>query len=250
LTQSPFFIILIVKYFTRIGMTRIPEPAKERLLSLMRLLEKQAGGCGLVSPPTNLPVRITSGEVETLTGWSSYTIRKDISYLEGEGSGNRGGFGTSAGYDPATLIPAIKQALGLGGRRRICVVGLGRLGSAYLNYRGFGAPGDPADASGEFELAAGFDTSVNRVEILKSPAPLYPAFKMAEVISRFGIELALLCVPAEAAQAAAEKLAAAGIRGIVNFAPVLLQVPPEVAVRNVYVIDELRALTVTLSEKE
>ncbi|GHV77823.1 hypothetical protein AGMMS49942_26440 [Spirochaetia bacterium] len=126
----------------------------------------------------------------------------------------------------------------LGGRRRLCVVGLGRLGSAYLNYRGFD--------SGEFELAAGFDTNVNRVEILKSPVPLYPAFKVPEVISRFGIELALLCVPADAAQAAAEKLAAAGIRGIVNFAPVVLQLPPEVAVRNVYIIDELRALAVTL----
>jgi redox-sensing transcriptional repressor len=184
--------------------------------------------------------------VEALTGWSSHTIRKDISYLEGEGSG--GFFGTSAGYDPVTLIPAIKQALGLGEHRRLCVVGLGRLGSAYLNYRGFGIPGDPANVSGEFELAAGFDTSVNRVEILKSPVPLYPAFKMAEVISRFGIELALLCVPADAAQAAAEKLAAAGIRGIVNFAPLMLHLPPEIAVRNVYVIDELRALAVTLSK--
>jgi redox-sensing transcriptional repressor len=222
-------------------MIQIPEPAKERLLSLMRLLEKQAGGCGLVSS------RITSGEVETLTGWSSHTIRKDISYLEGKGAGNQGCFGTSAGYDPATLIPAIKQALGLGARRRICVVGLGRLGSAYLNYRGFDFAGS-AESGGEFELAAGFDTSVNRVEILKSPVPLYPAFKMAEVISRFGIELALLCVPAGAAQAAAEKLAAAGIRGIVNFAPIMLQLPPEIAVRNVYVIDELRALAVTLSE--
>jgi redox-sensing transcriptional repressor len=204
-------------------MVRIPEPAKERLLSLMRLLEKQAGG------------RITSGEVEVLTGWSSHTIRKDISYLGGVA-------GNSTGYDPETLIPAIKQALGLGIRRRLCVVGLGRLGSAYLNFRGFGAPG------AEFELAAGFDTSVNRVEILQSPVPLYPAFKMGEVISRFGIELALLCVPEAAAQSSAEKLAAAGIRGIVNFAPLILQLPPEIAVRNVYVVDELRALSVKLSE--
>jgi redox-sensing transcriptional repressor len=214
---------------------RIPEPAKERLLSLMRLLEKQAGG------------RITSGEVEALTGWSSHTIRKDISYLEGEGAGNQGFFGNSAGYDPATLIPAIKQALGLETRRRLCVVGLGRLGSAYLNYRGLD-PAGAVESGGGFELAAGFDTSVNRVEILKSPVPLYPAFKMAEVISRFNIELALLCVPGDAAQAAAEKLAAAGIRGIVNFAPIMLKLPPAIAVRNVYVVDELRALALRLSE--
>ncbi|WP_010256188.1 CoA-binding protein [Treponema primitia] len=212
-------------------MAQIPGPAKERLLSLMRLLEKQAGG------------RITSGEVEALTGWSSHTIRKDISYLGGAA-------GNSTGYDPETLIPAIKQALGLGVRRRLCVVGLGRLGSAYLNFRGFDTiPAGPSDEpGGEFELAAGFDTSVNRVEILQSPVPLYPAFKMGEVISRFGIELALLCVPEAAAQSAAEKLAAAGIRGIVNFAPLILQLPPEIAVRNVYVVDELRALALKLSE--
>jgi redox-sensing transcriptional repressor len=206
-------------------MTPIPEPAKERLLYLMRFLEKRSGS------------RITSGEVEAATGWSSHNIRKDISCLGGQ---SPGGLGSSAGYDPETLIPAIKQALGLGIRRRLCVVGLGRLGSAYLNFRDF-------EGGGEFELAAGFDINVNRVEILKSPAPLYPAFKMAEVISRFGIELALLCVPEEAAQGAAEKLAAAGIRGIVNFAPVTLNLGSEIAVRNVYVIDELRSLAVKLN---
>jgi redox-sensing transcriptional repressor len=205
-------------------MTAIPEPTKARLLWLMRFLEKRPGNS------------VTSGEVEAATGWSSHTVRKDISCLGGEG-----GLGSSAGYDPQRLIPAIKQALGLGIRRRICVVGLGRLGSAYLNYPGF-------SAGGEFELAAGFDTNVNRVEILKSPAPLYPAFKMAEVISRFAIELALLCVPTDAAQGAAEKLAAAGIRGIVNFAPTALQLGPDIAVRNVYVIDDLRALSVKLNE--
>jgi redox-sensing transcriptional repressor len=209
-------------------MTPIPDPAKERLLYLMRFLEKRSGG------------RITSGEVEAATGWSSHNVRKDISYLGGEGSSL---LGSSAGYDPQTLIPAIKQALGLTVRRRICVVGLGRLGSAYLNYQGF-------SPEGEFQLAAGFDTNVNRVEILKSPAPLYPAYKMAEVIRRFGIEMALLCVPEDAAQGAAEKLAAAGIRGIVNFAPAALKLNPDIAVRNVYVIDELRSLAVKLSGQQ
>ena len=110
------------------------------------------------------------------------------------------------------------------------------------------ADGSGGFEGGEFELAAGFDINVNRVEILKSPAPLYPSFKMAEVIRRLGIEIALLCVPETAAQAAAEKLAAAGIRGIVNFAPAALALPPAVAVRNVYVIDQLRALAVKMPE--
>ncbi|MDR1411905.1 MAG: CoA-binding protein, partial [Spirochaetaceae bacterium] len=145
------------------------------------------------------------------------------------------------------LVPAIRKALGLDRRRLFCIVGLGRLGSAYLNYSEAGIAGEKAGLPGmpareEFELAAGFDSNVNRVEILKSRAPLYPAYKILEVVSRLSIEIALLCVPAESAQAAAEKLALAGIRGILNFAPAALKLPPEIAVRNVSAADELRAL--------
>ncbi|MDR2185768.1 MAG: CoA-binding protein [Treponema sp.] len=224
-------------------MVNVSGPAKQRLLYLMRLLEK------------NGPGPVTSAEIEALTGWASHTIRKDISFLGGEGA-----LGSSAGYDPAALAGAIKNALGLGRRRLFCVVGLGRLGSAYLNFRDLGpeagpgavpetGPGtEPRREGAGFELAAGFDTNVNRVEILKSPAPLYPAYKMGEVIRRFGIEIALLCVPPGAAQGAAEKLAAAGIRGIINFAPAPLKLGPEIAVRNVFLVDELRALAVQMED--
>jgi redox-sensing transcriptional repressor len=187
---------------------------------------------------------ITSARIEGLTGWSSHTIRKDISFLEAPGVPAEGlaapaRHGSPSGYAPSSLLPLIRRALSLDKRRKYCVVGLGRLGSAYLNMQGL--PGDS-----DFDLAAGFDISVNRVEILKSPAPLYPVYKMGEVIGRFGIEIALLCVPPEAAQETAEKLTAAGIRGIVNFAPVALKLPPAVAVRDVCLEEELRALAARL----
>ena len=211
-------------------MADISGPAKERLLRLMRLLENHTleGNTGPV----------TSAQAEHLTGVPRDTIRKDISCLgQAFGAGTEAGaLGGNAGYEPELLIPLIKKALGLDRQRKFCVVGLGRLGSAYLNF-------SPPELA-EFELAAGFDINVNRVEIIKSPVPLYPAYKMAEVISRFAIEIALLCVPAEAAQAAAEKCAAAGIRGIINFASVALTIPPEVTVRNVYLTDELRSVVV------
>ena len=210
-------------------MEQIPAPAKERLLYLMRLLEH--GGAGET---------VTSAQIEALTGWASHTVRKDISFLGAAVEGGR--VGSSGGYAPAALAALIKRALGLEIRRKFCVVGLGRLGSAYLNVSDL--------SGGEFELAAGFDTNVNRTEILKSPAPLYPAYKMAEVIGRFGIEIALLCVPAEAAQTAAERLAAAGIRGILNFAPVAVTVPPGIAVRNVYLTDELRSLSIKITNNK
>jgi redox-sensing transcriptional repressor len=212
---------------------QISSMTRERLLHLMRILEA-AGGRFL-----------TSSHIEGLTGWSSHTIRKDISVLEAAGaaaedSGGQTRVGSVNGYAPAFLVPLIRRVLFLDKKRKYCVVGLGRLGSAYLGMRSF--PGGDSD----FELAAGFDISVNRVEILQSPVPLYPAYKMGEVITRFGIEIALLCVPPQAAQGAAEKLAAAGIRGIINFVPAVLTMPPEVAVRNVHLEDELRALVIRM----
>jgi len=203
----------------------IPGPARERLLSLMRLLEGSSG-------------TITSAQIETLTGWASHTIRKDISFLGASAEGAAGAVGSSGGYEPGVLVSLIKKALGLDKSRKFCVVGLGRLGSAFLNAT------DPDDS--EFELAAGFDINVNRTEILKSKAPLYPAYKMGEVIERFKIEIALLCVPLEAAQGAVDKLVAAGIRGILNFAPVAINAPADIAVRNVYLTDQLRALSIKI----
>ena len=212
-------------------MEQIPSPAKERLLYLLRLLERS----GDEGP-------FTSSRIEALTGWANHTVRNDISFLGAALEGDSGAPGSSGGYDPAALVSLIKKALGLHQRRKFCVVGLGRLGSAYLN---------SSELEGsEFELAAGFDTNVNRTEILKSAAPLYPAYKMGEVISRFNIEIALLCVPAQAAQTSAESLAAVGIRGILNFAPVIISVPPGVAVRNIYLADELRALSIEITKEK
>ncbi|MDR2245811.1 MAG: CoA-binding protein [Treponema sp.] len=216
-------------------MTAIPQSSKERLLQLLGFLEQNKG------------VPFTPAEAEAVTGWPSGTIRGDIAYLSDgmPGDAAEGGHvpvrqaGSAAGYAPEQLIPAVRKALGLDRRRRFCVVGLGRLGSAFLNFRSYERDG--------FELAAGFDANVNRVEVLTSPAPLYPAYKMAEVISRFSVEIAFLCVPEDAAQSAAEKLAAAGIRGILNFSPAALKLPPEIAVRTVSVADELRALAVRLN---
>ncbi|MCL2557725.1 MAG: hypothetical protein FWE09_04535 [Treponema sp.] len=122
-----------------------------------------------------------------------------------------------------------------GGRaKKICIVGLGSLGLAQLRAAEAGL--------GEFELAAGFDADPVRAEILSSSAPLFPAHKMPEVIARMGIQIAMLCVPAEAAQECAEICAAAGARGILNFAPVALRLPPGVHARDVSVLEDLRGL--------
>jgi len=204
-------------------MADISVPERERLLQLMRVFEKhvQSGNDGT----------ICSARIEAVTGWSRDTVRKSVSALGEALDGD-------AGYEPKALAMSIRKALGLNRRRKFCVVGLGRLGCAYIGL----APVEFA----EFELVAGFDSNANRVEALVSAVPLYPMFKLAEVIARFEIEIALLCVPAGAAQDVAEKCAAAGVRGILNFAPVALNAPPGVAVHNALVADELRNLSVSM----
>ena len=142
-------------------------------------------------------------------------------------------------YQCSELVKTIRDALGLNSESRCCVVGLGRLGSAFLSYQGL--------KNTKFEIVAGFDSNVNRIEILQSDFPLYPTFKMKDVIPRLKIEYALLCVPPEKAQVAADKAIECGIVGIVNYAPVMLQVPANILVENVYVADALSALVATRS---
>ena len=197
---------------------KLSKPAISRLLQIVRFLEQQKNEV------------VTSSVLENVTGYPSHTIRKDFSLLKGD-------FSTTNGYQCAALVKTIREALGLNAECRCCVVGLGRLGSAFLSYEGL--------KNTKFEILAGFDSNVNRIEILQSDFPLYPTFKMKDVIPRLKIEYALLCVPPEKAQAAAEKVIECGIVGIVNYAPVMLQVPANVLVENVYVADALSALVAT-----
>ena len=225
MTLKKRLAILIVKSFTGGISVNIPKPTAERLSQLARLLEQRKN--------KNIP--ISSAEIEQLTGWPSNTIRKDISTLD-----MRTQISTTSGHDPVKLLEAIRKTFGLTNVVfKCCIVGLGRLGSAFLDYAGF--------QESSFTLAAGFDSNVNRVEILKADFPLYPAFKMKEVIGRFGITYAILCVPPTQAQATAERLVECGITGIVNFTPCILSVPQGIEIENVSVIDALGSLTARLA---
>jgi len=203
----------------------IPKPAAERLSQLARLLEQS----------TRPDKPVSSTELEQLTGWSSHTIRKDISALESNAD-----FSTTAGYTPAALVAAIREKLGYTDElSKCCIVGLGQLGTAFLNY--------PAFNGSPYTLCAGFDSNVNRIEILKAPFPLFPAYRMKEQIPRLGITFAILCVPGEQAQSTADKLVECGIRGIVNFTTSILTVPAGVEVENVSLVDALGLLAARLA---
>lgn len=165
----------------------------------------------------------------------AHSIRKDLNCL-GE-VGNAG-----SGYDLARLRECLAETLGLTCPRKACIVGLGRLGSAILAYEQFTPDG--------FRIVAGFDSNINRIETLHTDIPVFPAYEIADIIPRDSIELAMLTVPGPAAQDVADRLIEAGIKGIVNFAPVVIKPSTEdVEVRNINVVHELRILSALLTQK-
>lgn len=219
-------------------MASLSEPSKKRLLGLDYLLqqelanqnqqggeqEDQQGGRGIEAT-------ITSKKIAQLTGWTDATIRRDISQLGLK-------CGASKGYPIQDLQKAIAQALGSTTKdevgHRCCIVGLGKIGAALLDYAGFVPAG--------FQMVAGFDSSVNRVELLNASFPLYPAARLEQVIQQEKIQYAVLAVPDQVAVDYGQRLVQAGIQGIVNYTNALLIVPPEVRVENVSVIHSLRHL--------
>lgn len=206
--------------------SRIPQASIERLCALHRTL-KALGAEGREF--------ISSRELEERTGISAQTIRKDVS-LFGLSAGSE------AGYSIPVLSEAIKRELGFGGNRRVCVVGLGRMGTAILNYPDFEVEG--------YILAAGFDVNINRIELLVSTVPLFPAYEIPSRVQELGIELAILAVPEQAVEDVVAKLVRGGIRGIVSFAPGTVRLPKEASgiyVRTVSVVEELKILSSHIS---
>ena len=197
-------------------MKEIPEPSKRRLVLLSRLLTDRA------------VKNITSVQIESLTGWSANLVRKDISLLGVK-------CGASNGYKVQELKEALDKALGTGSeKQKCCIVGLGRMGQVLL---------DNAELEeSAFKIVAGFDSNVNRTEVLRSVFPLHPTTMLESVIKEEGISWAILTVNSEEAQELATRLAVCGIKGIVNYTPCILSLPKEVAIENVCLLTALETL--------
>jgi redox-sensing transcriptional repressor len=200
----------------------IPEPALKRLCMLYRFLEDME---------KTEQTELTSGELGAKLNIPAHTVRKDLSFL-----GRLPG--SPKGYPLSALRKAIDRALGFSKNKTACIAGIGKLGTALLNYRDFSSYG--------IELVAGFDSDINKLERLQSDIPLYPSYEMEEVIAERAIEIGILAVPAQKAQVTAEKMVRGGIRGIVNFCPVLLDIEPCVTVRNIQMIEEFRFLAAVI----
>jgi redox-sensing transcriptional repressor len=206
-----------VKNITNIK-NEISLPAITRLCALYQLiLELESAGKETVS----------STEIGIRLGVGAHNIRKDISHL-----GIAGNSGT--GYELSKLKELIVKHLGFNQPKLVCVVGLGRLGSAILQY----------PSGEEFEIAAAFDSNINKIETIKTTINLFPAYQITDVVKEKRIELGIIAVPAGVAQDVADKLVDGGIKGIVNFAPVVIRPKCEnVNVRNMDIAGELRILS-------
>src|SRR5262249_31788368 len=138
------------------------------------------------------------------------------------------------GYRPHELIDAIRRTLGIDRDWAVALAGVGNLARALLRYRGFQQQG--------FRIVALFDADPAKIGQHFEGLEVHPAEQMAEVIAATKAELGVLTVPSESAQSVADALVAAGIRGILNFAPMVLKLPTSVSLVSVDLAVQLEQL--------
>jgi redox-sensing transcriptional repressor len=197
----------------------IPRKTIYRLSLYLRCLARlRENGIGTVS----------SEALAKAAGVKSTQLRKDLAYF--------GTFGTRGlGYDVAELSTRIADELGTSRLQPVILVGVGNLGLALLSYRGFEKEG--------FEIIAAFDAEPRRKRDKEIKQPLFGMDKLRDFVQTHGVKMAILTVPAAAAQEVANLLGNAGIAGILNFSPIVLSLPEEVMVNNVNLAIELENLS-------
>ena len=176
-----------------------------------------------------------SDELSTRLGLSAAQVRKDLAYF--------GQFGRPGiGYRCEELIGAIRSILGTDRRWPVLLAGVGNLGRALLGYRGFAPQG--------FEIVAAVDVISEKVGTEVEGVRVEHLDGLAEIVRREGIAVAILAVPAGSAQAVADRLVAAGVRGIVNFAPVTLSLPEETSLLGVDLAIQLEQVAFSVANRQ
>lgn len=201
-------------------MVTIPKPTKKRLILLQNVLENWQ------------KQRITSIEIGKLLGCKDTLVRFDLKFVECVP-------GVSNGYFVEELKDAVKKVLSCSEEKesfkKCCVVGLGRLGEALLD--------DGIFYDSGFKIVAGFDSNVNKVELLRSTFELFPASRIETVCSQQKIEYAFLCCAESESGKMVQRLVRAGIKGIVNYTRSVFEVPENVKVENVSPVMALQIIS-------
>ena len=170
---------------------------------------------------------VSSAALARAAGVKSTQLRKDLGYF--------GPLGTRGlGYNVDTLSKTIGEVLGRTKLQPVILVGVGNLGSALLRYSGFRKEG--------FEVVSAFDIS-SKSRAAVAGIPLRPMEQMSNFVKENHVKMAILTVPASSAQIVVNEMVAAGIQAILNFSPVVLDVPENVVVNSVDLAVELENLS-------
>jgi redox-sensing transcriptional repressor len=205
---------------------RIADSTVRRLSAYLRFLE-ESDQRGLAT--------ISSDELARRGGTTSAQVRKDLSFF--------GSFGKRGlGYAVPELIASLREILGLQREWSVIIIGAGKLGTALAQYHGFSQRG--------FHVTAVYDTDSRKIGSRWGSLVVRDFSTAERDIAREQPDIAVLAVPGSEAQGAAERLVKAGLKAILNFAPVNLQVPNEVSVRNVNMALELEGLSFELTNRE
>ena len=204
----------------------IPEATVARLPIYLRALHALSG--------RGIPT-VSSEDLASAAGVNSAKLRKDLSHL--------GSYGTrGVGYDVAYLVYQISRELGLTQDWSVIIIGIGNLGRALAHYGGFGSRG--------FRIAALLDADPTIVGEHIAGLTVEPVDVLETVIAERDISIAVLATPAGSAQSVCDRLADAGVTSVLNFAPVVLSVPPGVHVSKVDLSIELQILAFHEQRKE
>jgi redox-sensing transcriptional repressor len=205
---------------------RIADSTIRRLSAYLRLLEESAQR-GVAT--------ISSDELARRGGTTSAQVRKDLSFF--------GSFGKRGlGYSVPELTASLREILGLQREWSVIIVGAGKIGTALAQYHGFTQRG--------FTVSAVYDKDARKIGSRWESLVVRDFANVERDIARERPDIAVLAVPGGEAQAAADRLVRAGIRAILNFAPISLQVPADVSVRNVNMALELEGLSFELTNRE
>ena len=171
---------------------------------------------------------VSSEDLAAQSGVNAAKVRKDLSHL--------GSYGTrGVGYDVERLLFEVSGRLGLTSELPVAVVGMGNLGRALANHRGFSARG--------FPVVAVFDVDTKTIGTKVGAVRVDHIGQLRARVDELGIGIAVIATPADQAQDVAEELIDAGVHALLNFAPVVLTVPDHVSVRDVDVTRELQVLS-------
>ena len=167
-------------------------------------------------------------------GTTSAQVRKDLSFF--------GSFGKRGlGYYVPELAQRLRQILGLGRRYRVAMIGAGKIGSALVQYRGFTQRG--------FDIVAIFDNDPTKIGTQWNGLTVLPIDRLEQELKALQVDMAVLVTPGDAAQSVAERVVSQGVKAILNFAPIQLNVPDDVVVKTVNLALELETLSYALTNR-